>query len=86
MIAEVDRLVAVPDRGAALEQLVQIRAGTDAIWARLAALHLAGGKLALIPQWVALANDDMRNLQVAVTVHLEPGWDARFRWPATGAV
>lgn len=80
--AEVRRLVRLEDQHAAIALLNRVRGnGWDVVWLQLAALNLAAGRVELLPQWVELANQDERDLKMATERHLDPMWDAKYRWP-----
>ena len=82
LIAEVRRLVRPGEQEAAIAILNGIRgSGADVVWLQLAALHLSGGRVDLMPQWVELANIDDRDLMVSIQRHLDPLWDQKYQWP-----
>jgi hypothetical protein len=78
--AEIVRLIRPEDREVASTLLTGIRdLGWDVVWLQLAALHLSGGRIDLLPQWIELANTDPRDLKLAAMRHLEPAWEAKYQ-------
>jgi hypothetical protein len=81
VLLEVRRLVPAADQEAAIALLNQIQdLGCDVVWVQLAALNLSGGRVDLLPRWIKRANVDPRDLQQATMRHLDPMWDAKYKW------
>lgn len=47
-------------------------------WLQLSCLRMASGRRDLIPQWVQLANQDDRDLKLAVERRYGQGWERDF--------
>lgn len=64
------------DRLHVIEILERLRRPSD--WLKFACLRLAKGRVALLPQFVELANRDPRDLQLAVEGFAGGGWERDY--------